>query len=102
MKNTIIKIDNDEQGWMDSFNDWNSSSYSLNQKIDSKEVEELKRESMNLITLWHVVQRFDWRKRNDLSFYLYHFFHFYVSNHTRWEQEIIGKTNNKFWPIFIK
>lgn len=43
MKNTIIKTDNDEQGWMDSFNDWNSSSYSLNQKIDSKEVEELKK-----------------------------------------------------------
>ncbi|MGM0107938.1 hypothetical protein [Enterococcus sp. AZ172] len=43
MINTIIKADNDEQGWMNSFNDWNSSSYSLNQKIDSKEVEELKK-----------------------------------------------------------
>lgn len=34
-------------------------------------------------------------KKNDLSFYLYHFFHFYVSNHTRREQEIMGKTKSK-------
>lgn len=50
---------------------------------------------MNLITLWHVVQRFDWRKRNDLSFYLYCTFRFYVSNHPRREQEIMGKTKSK-------
>ncbi|EMF0617830.1 hypothetical protein G9L34_002757 [Enterococcus hirae] len=38
-----IKADSDDQKWMDSFNDWNSSNYSLNQKIDSKEVELLER-----------------------------------------------------------
>lgn len=38
-----IKADSDDQGWMDSFNDWNSSNYSLNQKIDEKEVELLER-----------------------------------------------------------
>ena len=37
----------------------------------------------------------DWRKQNDLSFYLYCTFRFYVSNHTRREQEIMGKTKSK-------
>jgi len=36
-----IKADSDDQGWMDSFNGWNDSNYSLNQKIDEKEVEVL-------------------------------------------------------------
>ena len=36
-----------------------------------------------------------WRKKNDLSFYLYCIFRFYVSNHTRGEQEIMGKTKSK-------
>ena len=36
-----------------------------------------------------------WRKKNDLSFYLYCAFRFYVSNHTRREQEIMGKTKSK-------
>lgn len=39
----IIKADGDDQGWMDSFNGWNDSNYSLNQKIDEKEVELLER-----------------------------------------------------------
>lgn len=39
----VIKADGDDHGWLDSFNNWNSSNYSLNQKIDSKEVEELKK-----------------------------------------------------------
>ena len=34
-------------------------------------------------------------KRNDLSFYLYCTFRFYVSNHPRGEQEIMGKTKSK-------
>ncbi|EGP5088037.1 hypothetical protein EL466_09890 [Enterococcus faecium] len=34
-------------------------------------------------------------KKNDISFYLYCTFRFYVSNHPREEQEIIGKTNSK-------
>lgn len=37
----------------------------------------------------------DWRKQNDLSFYLYCTFCFYASNHTRGEQEIMGKTKSK-------
>ncbi|EGP5496381.1 hypothetical protein DZ782_11705 [Enterococcus faecium] len=36
-----------------------------------------------------------WIKKNDISFYLYCTFRFYVSNHPREEQEIIGKTNSK-------
>lgn len=40
----VIKADGDDHGWMDSFNDWNSSNYSLNQKIDSKEVDSLERQ----------------------------------------------------------
>lgn len=36
-----IKADSDDQGWMDSFNGWNDSNYSLNQKIDEKEAEVL-------------------------------------------------------------
>ncbi|MDB1686619.1 hypothetical protein [Enterococcus durans] len=39
----IIKADGDDKGWMDSFNGWNDSNYSLNQKIDEKEVELLER-----------------------------------------------------------
>ena len=35
------------------------------------------------------------RKKNDLSFYLYCIFCFYVSNRTRGEQEITGKTKSK-------
>ena len=34
-------------------------------------------------------------ERNDLSFYLYCAFRFYVSNHPRREQEIMGKTKSK-------
>lgn len=34
-------------------------------------------------------------KKNDLFFYLYCTFRFYVSNHPREEQEIMGKTNSK-------
>lgn len=40
----VIKADGDDQGWMDSFNGWNDSNYSLNQKIDEKEVELLERQ----------------------------------------------------------
>ncbi len=36
-----------------------------------------------------------WRGKNDLSFYLYCTFCFYASNHTRGEQEIMGKTKSK-------
>lgn len=36
-----------------------------------------------------------WRKKNDLPFYLYCTFRFYASNHTREEQEIMGKTKSK-------
>lgn len=34
-------------------------------------------------------------KKNDLSFYIYCTFYFYVSNHPRGEQGIMGKTKSK-------
>lgn len=36
-----------------------------------------------------------WMKKNDLLFYLYYIFHFYVSNHPRGESKIMGKTKSK-------
>lgn len=40
----VIKADGDDHDWLDSFNRWNSSNYSLNQKIDEKEIEFLERQ----------------------------------------------------------
>lgn len=40
----VIKADGDDHGWLDSFNNWNSSNYSLNQKIDEKEFDSLERQ----------------------------------------------------------
>lgn len=40
----VIKADSNDHGWMDSFNRWNNSNYSLNQEIDEKEFEFLERQ----------------------------------------------------------
>lgn len=38
---TIITTDGNEQGWLDTFNEYNHTDYKLNQEIEPSQLEEL-------------------------------------------------------------
>ena len=38
---TIITTDGNEQGWLDTFNEYNHTNYKLNQEIESSQIEQL-------------------------------------------------------------
>lgn len=47
MKNkTIITTDGNEQGWLDTFNEYNHTNYKINQEIEPSQVEELNQKVM--------------------------------------------------------
>lgn len=43
----FITTDGNDQGWMDAFNNFNKSSYKLNQEIKAKYADEVKQEIEN-------------------------------------------------------
>lgn len=39
----IITTDNEEQGWLDSFNDWTNFSYKMNQEVKEEHLDSVRK-----------------------------------------------------------